>query len=170
MRTIIGAVAGVLIASSVAAQAPLGATDITAAEVQAFFKESPRDRNTDRPIRVVDVGGYRVAVFGVFRPKEAAVTSTVHQTKVTEVYYMLDGAGTLVTGGTQRGPTMPRTSTLGAWTDIGSAGIDGGVSRRVSKGDVVIIPGGVPHSWSSLEGDITYLIIRADPNGQLPLK
>src|SRR5450830_16275 len=127
MRIIIGVVAGLLLASSVGAQAPLGATDITAADVQAFLKESPRERNTDRPIRVVDVGGYRMAVFGVFRPKEAAATSTVHQTKVTEVYYMLEGTGTLVTGGTQSQPTTPRTSTLGKWTDIGSSGIDSGI-------------------------------------------
>jgi len=170
MRIIIGSLAALLMASSVAAQAPRGATDITAAAVQAFLKQSPRDRNSDRPIRVVDVGGYRTAVFGVFRPRDAAVTSTVHQTKVTEVYYMLDGAGTLVTGGTQRPPATPRASTLGAWTDVGSSGIEGGVARRVAKGDVVIIPGGVPHSWRSLEGDITYLIIRADPDNQIPLK
>jgi mannose-6-phosphate isomerase-like protein (cupin superfamily) len=170
MRTIIGVIAGLLIASSVAAQAPLGATDITAAEVQAFLKASPRDRNTDRPIRVVDVGGYRIGVFGVFRPREAVVASTVHQTKVTEVYYILEGAGTLVTGGEQRTTVKPRESTLGEWTDLVSSGTDGGVARRASKGDVIIIPGGVPHSWSSLEGDITYLIIRADPNNQVPLK
>jgi mannose-6-phosphate isomerase-like protein (cupin superfamily) len=170
MRVMIGFFAGLLLAASAAAQAPLGATDITAAEVQAFLKESPRDRNTDRPIRVVDVGGYRTAVFGVFRPKDAPVTSTVHQTKATEVYYVLEGAGTLVTGGTQSQPVTPRNSTLGAWTDLGSPGIDGGTARRIGKGDIVIIPGGVPHSWRSLEGDITYLIIRADPNNQITLK
>jgi hypothetical protein len=38
------------------------------------------------------------------------------------------------------------------------------------KGDVVIIPGRLPHWWSNLEGDITYLIIRPDPAGKLPLK
>ena len=56
------------------------------------------------------------------------------------------------------------------WTDIGSSGIEGGIARRVSNGDVVIIPGGVPHSWRSLEANITYLIIRADPDNQIPLK
>src|ERR1700730_17359244 len=103
----------VLIASSVKAQAPMVATDITAAQVQAFIKDAPRDRNSDRPIRVVDVGGYRVGLFGVFRPKVAPVTSTAHQTKVTEVYYMLEGAGTLVTGGRQSQPATSRPSELG---------------------------------------------------------
>jgi mannose-6-phosphate isomerase-like protein (cupin superfamily) len=170
MRKIAMVVFALLIASSAKAQAPTAATDITAAQVQAFVKDAPRDRNSDRPIRVVDVGGYRVGVYGVFRPKDTPPSATAHQTNVTETYYMLDGAGVLVTGGTLRKPTTPRQSTLGNWTDVGSEGIEGGSSRRLTKGDVVIIPGGVPHGWASLEGDITYLIVRSDPDKKLPLK
>jgi len=170
MRKIVTGIFVLLVASSARAQAPMAATDITAAQVQAFIKDAPHDRNTDRPIRVIDVGGYRVGVFGVFRPKEAPPTATVHQTNVTETYYMLDGAGVLVTGGTLKQPATPRKSGLGDWTDMGSGGIEGGTSRRLSKGDIVVIPGGVPHGWASLEGDITYLIVRSDPDKKLPLK
>jgi mannose-6-phosphate isomerase-like protein (cupin superfamily) len=159
-----------LVATSAKAQAPTVATDITAAQVQAFLKSGPQDRNSDRPIRVVDAGGYRVGVFGVFRPKSAPPNATVHQTNVAEVYYMLEGAGTLVTGGKLKAPATPRQSTLGNWTDVASTGIEGGSSRRVAKGDVVIIPGGVPHGWASTEGDITYLIVRPDPDKKLSLK
>jgi mannose-6-phosphate isomerase-like protein (cupin superfamily) len=170
MRKIVMGIFVLLIASSAKAQTPMAATNVTAAQVQTFIKDAPRDRNSDRPIRVVDAGGYRVGVFGVFRPKYAPFTATVHQTNVTETYYMLDGAGVLVTGGTLRQPAKPRQSTLGDWTDLGSDGIEGGVSRRLSKGDVVIIPGGVPHGWASVEGDITYLIVRSDPDKKIPLK
>jgi mannose-6-phosphate isomerase-like protein (cupin superfamily) len=170
MRKIVLGIFAMLIASSAQAQTPTAATDITAAQVQAFIKDAPRDRNSDRPIRVIDVGGYRVGVFGVFRPKETPPSATVHQTNVTETYYMLEGAGVLVTGGTLRKPVTPRQSNLGNWTDNGSEGIEGGTSRRLAKGDVVIIPGGVPHGWASLEGDITYLIVRSDPDKKLPLK
>jgi mannose-6-phosphate isomerase-like protein (cupin superfamily) len=170
MRKIIIGIFVILIASSAKAQTPMAATDITAAEVQAFIKSAPQDRNSDRPIRVVDAGGYRVGLFGVFRPKDAPITATVHQTAATETYVMLEGAGVLVTGGTLKQPTKPRQSTLGDWTDLGSSGIDGGVSRRLVKGDVVIIPGGVPHGWASVEGDVTYLIVRSDPEKKIPLK
>jgi mannose-6-phosphate isomerase-like protein (cupin superfamily) len=170
MRKMVLGIFVILMASSVKAQTPTAATDITAAQVQAFIKDAPRDRNSDRPIRVIDVGGYRVGVFGVFRPKETPPSATVHQTNVTETYYMLEGAGVLVTGGTLRKPVTPRQSNLGNWTDNGSEGIEGGVSRRLAKGDVVIIPGGVPHGWASLEGDITYLIVRSDPDKKLPLR
>jgi mannose-6-phosphate isomerase-like protein (cupin superfamily) len=170
MRKIVIVIFVMLMASSVKAQSPMAATDITAAQVQAFIKDAPRDRNSDRPIRVIDVGGYRVGVFGVFRPKDTPPSATVHQTNVTETYYMLEGAGVLVTGGTLRKPATPRQSNLGNWTDNGSDGIEGGVSRRLAKGDVVMIPGGVPHGWASLEGDITYLIVRSDPDKKVPLK
>jgi mannose-6-phosphate isomerase-like protein (cupin superfamily) len=170
MRKIVMGIFVMLIATSVKAQAPTAAMDITAAQVQAFIKDAPHDRNSDRPIRVIDAGGYYVGVYGVFRPKGTPPSATVHQTNVTETYYMLEGAGALVTGGTLKKPVTPRQSNLGNWTDNGSDGIEGGVSRRLTKGDVVIIPGGVPHGWANLEGDITYLIVRSDPDKKLPLK
>ena len=170
MRKIAMGIFALLIASSAKAQTPTAATDITAAQVQAFIKDAPHDRNTDRPIRVIDTGGNQVGIFGVFRPKDAPPNATVHQTSVSETYYMLEGAGVLVTGGTLKKPTTPRQSGLGNWTDLASDGIEGGVSRRLTKGDIVIIPGGVPHGWASLEGDITYLIVRSDPDKKIPLK
>jgi mannose-6-phosphate isomerase-like protein (cupin superfamily) len=169
-KTLLGIFFLFLAASSAKAQAPTGATDITAAQVQSFIKSAPQDRNSDRPMRVIDAGGYRVGIFGVFRPKSAPPNATVHQTNVSEVYYMLEGAGTLVTGGTLKKPATPRQSTLGNWTDVGSTEIEGGVSRRIAKGDIVVIPGGVPHGWASTESDITYLIVRPDPDKKLELK
>ena len=44
------------------------------------------------------------------------------------------------------------------------------MSRRITKGDVVIIPGHTPHWWSELETDIEYLIFRPDPDNRLPLR
>lgn len=170
MRQVLMGIFVLFIAVSMKAQTATDATDVSGAQIQAFLKDAPRDRNSDRPIRVVDVGGYHVGIFGVFRPKSAPFTAIIHQTDATETYYMLEGAGVLVTGGTLRKPTTPRQSTLGNWTDIGSTGIEGGTSRRLAKGDVVVIPGGVPHGWASVEGDIAYLIVRSDPSKKISLK
>jgi quercetin dioxygenase-like cupin family protein len=159
-----------LIASSAKAQMPTAATDVTAAQVQEFLKGSPRDRNTDRPVRVVDVGGYHVGIFGVFRPKGGPPNGVIHQTNVTEVYYVLGGTGTLVTGGKLKNPAAPKKSGLGDWDDVAGDGIEGGVSRKVAKGDVIIIPGGVAHGFSSTDTDVTYVIVRPDPDKKLPLK
>ena len=52
-----------LVASLATAQDDPVATDVTSADIQKFINELPRDRVSDRPIRVVDVtDDYRVGV------------------------------------------------------------------------------------------------------------
>lgn len=148
-------------------QGGLPATDISAAAVKAFIDRLPTNAITDSPIRVVDVGGYRVGTFGVFRPKDLPGDAIAHQTRTTEIYYILQGGGTLVTGGTITGMKPPP-----AGRNPGPRGdrIEGGVSRHVGPGDIIIIPGRTPHWWSSLDSDIRYLIFRPDPDGRMTLK
>ncbi len=158
-------------ALSATAQTVLPGTDITAAEVRALLKAAPPGESSDKPMRVVDVGGYRFGVYAAFRPKNApAGEGHVHRTRVAEIYYMLDGAGVLVTGGTLREPLEQHPSAVGNWTDVSGPQIDGGVSRKLSKGDLVIIPGGTPHTWASQSSNMTYLILRPDPNNEIALK
>jgi mannose-6-phosphate isomerase-like protein (cupin superfamily) len=157
-----------LLSLAAVAQAPLPATDVTAGAIQAFINQLPRDAVSDRPIRVADVGGYKVGVYGVFRPRASRQEAIVHDTRVSEVYYMLEGAATLVTGGTLVDSGPAQAGITGMSTR--AARIEGGISRRVTKGDVVIIPGRTPHWWSNLEGDISYMIVRPDPEGKQNLK
>ncbi len=44
-------------------------SDGRVADIKAFLNKLPKDRVSDLPIRVADVGGYKVGVYGVFRPK-----------------------------------------------------------------------------------------------------
>lgn len=149
-----------------AGKSGLPATDVKGAETKAFIDKLPKDAISDLPIRVVDVGGYRVGVFGVFRPKSVKQDAVLHEVATTEVYYMLEGSGTLVTGGTLMDERREPPTT----TTVRGSRIDGGVSRKVVPGDVIIIPGRTPHWWSSLDGDIRYMIIRSDPQGRIALK
>jgi len=162
--TIVGAVS-VLLASTVTAQAPPPAVGLTAAEIKAFIDKLPKDRVSDQPIRVADVGGYKVGVYGVFRPKAVPGDAIRHETSVTEIYYMLEGTATLVTGGKLVEERSTGVSPNTGKPNFGGSRIEGGVSRRVVPGDVVIIPGNLPHWWSSLDSDIRYLIYRPDPQG-----
>lgn len=161
-----------LVPALVAAQTPPPATppvatDVTSADIQAFINVLPRDVVSDRPIRVVDVtGGYRVGVFGVFRPHDTPGDANLHRVNTTEIYYMLKGTATLVTGGAMVDSYQPESSP----TSLRAPRIEGGVSRRVAPGDVVIIPGHTPHWWSSLDSDIEYLIFRPDPDSRLGLR
>ena len=151
---------------------PTAATDITTADIAAV-RNWP-EGGIDRQLKVVDIGKLNVAV-GVlhrdaFTGEDGAPGGLVHN-QVTEVYYVLSGSGTLVTGGdyTQQrefaadhvvvtdlvGPTTAGTSSNGQ-------------IRQVSAGDIVVIPAGVFHGWSDIPDHVTYLSIRPDPDRVLP--
>ena len=120
----------------------------------------------DSPIRAVDVGGYRVGVFAVVRPKDSPQDAIYHDTNMTEILYILQGSATLITGGTipdARPPARPGGNFTGTK-------IDGGTSRHVVPGDVIITPGRTPHLWANIESDMSYLVFRPDPSGTLTLK
>ncbi len=156
-----------VVAQTPAPATPPVATDVSAVDIAEFIDALPRDAVSDRPIRVVDVtGDYRVGVYGVFRPEDVVGGPNLHRVNTTEIYYMLEGSATLVTGGTMVNPTQPSNNS----TSLRGTAIEGGVSRRIVPGDVVVIPGHTPHWWSELEGDISYLIFRADPDNRLPVR
>ena len=99
--------------------------------------------------------------------------SAVSHDQITEVYYITEGSGTLVTGGTmvdekRSAPDSAVYKTLNGPSSSGS-GLKGGTTRKVSAGDVIIIPPKVGHWFSAMEGDhLDYLIIRVDPDHVLP--
>jgi mannose-6-phosphate isomerase-like protein (cupin superfamily) len=89
---------------------------------------------------------------------------------VTEIYYILDGAGEIETGGEIPDP-KPMTTANGEPVNPANIGpsirgdkIVGGTIRHISKGDVVMIPPNVPHRFKSLEGSITYMVVRMNPD------
>ena len=154
-----------VIASVASAQTPPPAVDVTAADIKAFIDALPKDRVSDQPIRIAEVGGYKVGVYGVFRPKSVPGDANLHDTSVTEIYYMLDGSGTLVTGGTLVNQQSAGLSPNTGKPNFRGSAITGGVERHVVPGDVIVIPGRLPHWWKTLDSDIRYLIYRPDPEG-----
>ena len=72
----------------------------------------------------------------------------IHQ-RGTELHFITEGSGTLVTGGIVIRPAGG-----------GRATIEGGLARLVSKGDAILIPEGTPHWYSSVEGAVSYLEVR----------
>jgi mannose-6-phosphate isomerase-like protein (cupin superfamily) len=153
---------------------PFPATYVSAADIQANLNGAPNAATNPQPnIRVVDAGGYNVAVGVIHRPQTPPGVAAVHF-NVTEIYHVMDGAGTLVTGGTMvDAKTRPSDSTSVKLEDgPGASGssIQGGVSRRIKAGDVVVIPAGLPHWFSAIEGSITYVVMRVDPGRLLAAK
>jgi len=158
--------------AAVYAQAPksaASATYVTPAEMTSALKSAPNQAAPliDRPVRVIEAGGHYLGVAMVQRTS-ADQNALIHD-KIDEIYYVLEGGGTLVTGGTLVNPKQTKSSpTIGpGWS---GSSIKGGESRRVNAGDVVFIPAGVAHMYSQLDGTIRYLTYRVDPNRVLALK
>jgi mannose-6-phosphate isomerase-like protein (cupin superfamily) len=162
--------AGILYTAVLFAQTSIPAVDVTAVDINSFIDGLPKDRISDRPIRIADVGGYKAGVYGVFRPQSLSGRAIRHETSVSEIYYMLEGSGTLVTGGRLAEESSTGLSPNTNRPNFAGTAIEGGVSRKVVPGDVVIIPGNTPHWWSSLDSDIRYLIFRPDPEGLQPIR
>ena len=150
----------------------LPALDVTGADIQATLESAIGSGVTDTPIRTIDAGGHHVGVAIVHRgPSANVVAGTIHS-EVTEVYSVLDGSGTLVTGGRLIDP-RPRENTARrrrvsgpGWT---GNGMDGGETRQIGEGDVIIIPAGTPHYFSDIPESITYTVVRIDPSQGLTL-
>jgi mannose-6-phosphate isomerase-like protein (cupin superfamily) len=159
---------------AVPATSTLPATYVSAEDIQANLKAAPNAATNPQPnVRVVDAGGYNVAVGVLHRPQTPLGGAAVHF-KVTEIYHVMDGAGTLVTGGTMVNPKTRPADAISVRLEDGpgasGTGIEGGETRRIKAGDVVIIPAGVPHWFSAIEGSITYVVMRVDPNRVIATK
>src|ERR1700730_18633554 len=103
MQKIVLGVLTVWFALSAADTKPTSATYIANNDVQATIKGMPADKVTDKALRVVDTGKQNVGIGRVHRSAKATQTSLEHE-QVTEVYHILAGSGTMVTGGTQVNP------------------------------------------------------------------
>lgn len=163
----------VLLGLAQAGSISIPATDVTAADIQTTLDEAVARGVTDTPMRTIDAGGHHVGIALVHRgPARNIVAGTIHD-EVTEVYNVLEGSGTLVTGGSLIDP-RPRENTARRRMVSGpgstGTGIEGGVTRQVAKGDIIIIPAGTPHYFSEIPESITYTIVRIDPGQGLTLK
>ena len=74
----------------------------------------------------------------------ASISGVVHP-KESELMYVLDGTGTITTGGTLVG------SAPGGANVVGSK-IEGGEPHKVAKGDFLLVPAGTPHGVSPDDG------------------
>jgi mannose-6-phosphate isomerase-like protein (cupin superfamily) len=142
------------------AVSPPPATFITAAEAEAVLKEQIPKNVVDQPITLSEVRGGKASVASLHRAKPE--TSALIHDHVTETYYIVKGSGTIVTGGTLGDPKPTDLTRVNAgMSQTGTR--QGGTPRRVGPGDIIIIPAGTPHSFSELDGPISYLVFRFEP-------
>jgi len=144
------------------AQAPASGTYISADEIAATLTQSIANNVVDQPVKLADLPGGHKASLAILRRTKAETSALIHD-RVTEIYQIMEGSGTLVTGGVldDAKPTdLTRVNAGPSQTGTHK----GGESRHVGPKDVIIVPAGMPHRFSQLDGPaITYLVYRFEP-------
>jgi glc operon protein GlcG len=75
-------------------------------------------------------------------------------TRDTDVIHVMEGSATIVTGG-----KIVDGKTIGP-DEIRGASIEGGETRTLAPGDVLIVPRGVPHWFREVPGPLTYYVVK----------
>jgi glc operon protein GlcG len=151
MRLLLAAAISIGLAAILHAQGPGGPPGIykSAAEITATL---------DKMGAVAKTGAAATVSEGVVVRRRSASDepqfAIIHPLSI-EIYQIVEGSATLVTGGTL---TLPLTDS--AADLVRSTSIQGGEIRKVGKGDVVVMPPGTPHWFSQIDGAITYLEAR----------
>lgn len=147
MRNRLIALVALAAATSLAAQTmPESMTAIPGAEVTAAFVKG-------RPL--IETAAYKIHASRRDAPGQAEVHALD-----TDILYILDGTATLVTGGkaVEARETAPN--------ERRGASITGGATRRLAKGDIVIIPNGVAHQFTEVQGPFLYYTVKVTAGGR----
>jgi mannose-6-phosphate isomerase-like protein (cupin superfamily) len=123
----------------------------SAADVSGMIAKAKAERKADQPNFVQPIltlapytANLEHRVGGVNAP------ASVHE-REAEMFYVIDGSGTLVTGGKLKDERRTNADNLTG------TGIDGGSSRRVAKGDFVMVPENTPHWFNSIDGTLVLM-------------
>jgi mannose-6-phosphate isomerase-like protein (cupin superfamily) len=132
---------------------PLQGGQVTAADFAAIVARQPKDRNGFQTF--LQLAPYNVNMEHRINTPQSA---SVHD-KEAELFYVVDGSGTMVTGGKLVGGKRTNAEN---WT---GSGIEGGVSRKIAKGDFILVPEGSPHWFSAIDGELTMMSLHLPRTG-----
>jgi len=156
MRAVIPALV-LILSSAISAQQPAAPaasaaaarTYVSAADVTALIAKAKAERKGDQALlaqSMIQLAPYNVSL----EYRAAVANAAVHETEA-ELFYVVDGSATLVTGG-----KLTNSNRTNAENLTGS-GIEGGMSRRVAKGDFIMVPEGTPHWFSAIDGTVVLM-------------
>ena len=74
--------------------------------------------------------------------------------KETDLFYVVDGAATFLTGGKMIGG---KSTTPGQWL---GTGMEGGEVHHLKKGDFILIPAGMAHWFKEVPKSINYYVVK----------
>jgi mannose-6-phosphate isomerase-like protein (cupin superfamily) len=121
------------------------ASQFTAAELAAAIAKVPADRPVTST-RIFTLAPYAV---NVERRQPLPQGASVHEAQA-ELFYVIDGSATLLTGGKLIDGTRNGTNLSGK-------GIEGGTRNQFNKGDFLVVPSGVPHQLVDIKAPVTLM-------------
>jgi mannose-6-phosphate isomerase-like protein (cupin superfamily) len=174
MRLLSGALGliGVLLQVVTFSQTPDAATVITRTDIQTVA--AGLAAAGDREIRILDMGKYNLGVAVLHRgaTRAGAPVSAINHTRLTEVYYVVSGSATMVTGGEVDGVRPIAADNELVTTVVGPGNTATfrrpAQTRALNAGDVVVIPAGVYHGFSEIADHLDYVAVRPDVEKVLP--
>jgi mannose-6-phosphate isomerase-like protein (cupin superfamily) len=114
----------------------------------AFAKGSP----------LIEVGDYKIHAS---RRESKPGLAEIH-TRDTDIIYVLEGSATLVTGGEAVDAKSTGTE------ELRGTAINGGESREITVGDVVVVPNGTPHWFKTVNGPLLYYVVKVRQDSREP--
>ena len=144
-------------------------TYISAEEIQEYLEVAM----SDQQVRSVDIGKTQVQVAISHRGRLEEPGGVAEHDLVTEIYYVISGSGTNVTGSDLVG-AVPRAANNRAVRFLNGPGhnataIRNGTTHELSAGDILVIPAGTGHQFTRIDDHIRYVMIRIDPDKVVPL-
>lgn len=158
MRTTVLGAAFAMLFSGASAQQPPAQNQgqatkmfVSSADVAALIAKAKSERKPDQANFVqafIQRAPYTVNL--EYRVAGQSANAAVHE-REAELFYVVDGSGTMVTGGKLRDEKRTNAENLQG------SGIDSGTSRHVAKGDFVMVPENTPHWFSQVDGTLVLM-------------
>ncbi|MEQ1857130.1 MAG: hypothetical protein ABL963_11690 [Longimicrobiales bacterium] len=149
------------VSAQVAGTAVAPAVLVSEVDWMGVLSRSASNNTLDTKVAETAVRGGVVRVGVIYRSR-SETRALVHQ-ELTEIYSIVEGSGTLITGGTAtESQPVSDPPNLGLTPSFFVTQV-GGERRRVGPGDIVVIPAGLPHRLIELDGPMSYTIYRFEP-------
>jgi oxalate decarboxylase/phosphoglucose isomerase-like protein (cupin superfamily) len=154
------------------------ATYIPVSELDAYTAKAIKYNIVDQQVRSVDIGKVQVGIGMVTRgklaPGPARKGAVAEHEQISEVYHVIDGSATLLTGpdlvNSVKRPDDEKTVRLQNGPGWSSDSITNPQVHHLKAGDMIIIPAGTGHLFTEIPDHITYMMVRIDPDKVVPTK